>query len=282
MHKLFEFIRSVYVVVLFLVFEAAALNYYARSTAYTEARLLARSNRLAGGVHSLFSGVRRFCSLGSENRELTGRVLRLEEELARYRQADERQRLDSYLSDGNTKGPYAFSAARVVSNRINLSRNYLVLDRGHADGVSRGMAVLSPAGAMVGYVVYVSKHYAVALSVLNTEFRASGKLAEGDAYFGSIVWDGGDSRRVKLSELSKYADIHVGDEVVSTGFSQYFPPDILIGTVESFTLDRSQTSYEAVVRLAVDMTGLADVILVRNGDLEEVQSLEEKLKNRYH
>lgn len=281
MHKLLEFIRSVYVAVLFLLFEAVALNCYARSTAYTEARLLARSNRVAGGVRSLFTDVRHFCSLGSENRELTRRVVDLEQELALYKKAADDERIASYLADGNTKGPYTFSAARVVSNRINQTRNYLVLDRGLADGVARGMAVLSPGGAMVGYVIHVSKHYAIAISVLNTEFRASGKIAGGGDYFGSIVWDGGDSRRLRLCELSKYADIRVGDEVVSTGFSQYFPSDILIGTVESFALDQTQTSYEAVVRLAVDMTGLGDVILVRNRGLEEVQSLEEKLKNRY-
>lgn len=281
MHKLFEFIRTVYVAVLFLLFEAVALATYARSTPYTEARLLARSNRVVGGVQGVFAGVRRFCSLGSENRELLGRVAVLESELARYREAEAKERLASYLADGADKGPYTFSTARVVSNRINTPRNYLVLDRGLQDGLLRGMAVLSPGGAMVGYVVYVSKHYAVALSVLNTEFRASGKLVQGGDYFGSIEWDGADSRRLRMRELSKYADIRMGDEVVSTGFSQYFPEGILIGTVDGFELDATKTSYEVSVRLAVDMTALGDVILVRNRDLEEVQSLEAKLKNRY-
>lgn len=281
MRKLIEFIRTVYVAVLFLLFEALALAAYARSTPYTEARLLARSNKVVGGVHGVLAEVRRFCSLGSENRVLTQRVMALEEELARYREADRKERIASYFIDGADKGPYTFSAARVVSNRINTPRNYLVLDRGLQDGVSRGMAVLSPGGAMVGYVVYVSKHYAVALSVLNTEFRASGKLAEGGDYFGSIEWDAADSRRLRMRELSKYADVRLGDEVVSTGFSQYFPEGILIGTVEGFELDATKSSYEVTVRLAVDMTALGDVILVRNRDLEEVQSLEAKLKNRY-
>ena len=57
MHKLFEFIRSVYVAVLFIVLEIAAVSYYARSTYYTQARLLTRSNQAIGGVHSLFAGV---------------------------------------------------------------------------------------------------------------------------------------------------------------------------------------------------------------------------------
>ena len=55
MRKLFEFIRSIYVVVLFVALEVAAISYYAHSTHYTQARLLARSNQVAGGVHGLFA-----------------------------------------------------------------------------------------------------------------------------------------------------------------------------------------------------------------------------------
>ena len=66
MRKLLEFIRSVYVVVLFVVLEAIAISYYAHSTYYTQARLLARSNQLVGGVHGLFAGVRHYFSLGRE------------------------------------------------------------------------------------------------------------------------------------------------------------------------------------------------------------------------
>ena len=65
MRKLIEFIRSVYVAVLFVVLEALAVSYYAHSTHYTQARLLARSNQLAGGVHGLMAGVHRYFSLPS-------------------------------------------------------------------------------------------------------------------------------------------------------------------------------------------------------------------------
>ena len=60
MRKLFEFIRSIYVVVLFVALEVAAISYYAHSTHYTQARLLARSNQVAGGVHGFFAGIRRY------------------------------------------------------------------------------------------------------------------------------------------------------------------------------------------------------------------------------
>ena len=56
MQKLFEFIRSVYVAVLFILFEVLALNHYAQSNAYTQARLLTRSNQVVGGVQGSSRG----------------------------------------------------------------------------------------------------------------------------------------------------------------------------------------------------------------------------------
>ncbi|MEG2613161.1 MAG: rod shape-determining protein MreC [Alistipes sp.] len=272
MYKLIEFIRSVYVVLLFIVIEAVAINYYARSSCYAQARLLSRSNQVVGGVHGACTDVKHFFVLGRENRALIERIGELETELSRYRTAQIEERLNESM-DSVPKSQYELTTARVVSNSINKNHNFLVLNRGLRDGVTPDMAVLSSDGAMVGYVVECSERYAVAISILNTSFRASGKIAGSD-YFGSIFWNGANSRYVTMEELSKYAEPKVGDEVVSTGFSQYFPVDIPIGTVEEFTLNESHTAYAVRIRLTVDITGLGDVILVRNRDMQEVRTLE--------
>ena len=129
MRKLFEFIRSIYVVVLFVALEVAAISYYAHSTHYTQARLLARSNQVAGGVHGFFAGIRRYFSLGHENRLLLGRVAQLEERLAQYEEAETNARLDSYMQDiGESK--YRFVTASVVANTVNRAQNLITLNRG--------------------------------------------------------------------------------------------------------------------------------------------------------
>ena len=262
-----------------MALEAAALGCYAHATLYTQAKLLSRSTRVVGGVQGAVSGLGRYFSLGRQNRALTARVAALEAEVAGLR-ALERDSLYRVYAEGPDPGKYRFTTARVRSTTINRSHNFMVLDRGKADGVVKDMAVLTPGGAMAGYVVETAEHHAVAVSILNTAFRASGKLAGGD-YFGSIFWDGGDRYHVSMNELSKYADIHVGDEVVSTGFSQYFPAEVLIGWVERFTLTETRTAYEVEIRLAADLSALADVILVYNEDLEEVRKLESNVQRRY-
>ena len=47
-YKLIEFLRRIYVVALFIVFEAVAIGYYAHSSNYTQAKLLTGSNRVGG------------------------------------------------------------------------------------------------------------------------------------------------------------------------------------------------------------------------------------------
>lgn len=280
MRKLLEFIRSVYVVVLFVALEAIAIGYYAHSTYYTQARLLARSNQLIGGVHGVFAGVRHYFSLGRENRALLSQVAGLREKLAVYEEAATAERLDSYIADlGISK--YRVQTASVVSNTVNRAQNLIVLDRGRDDGVAEEMAVLASDGSMAGYVVDCTDRYAVAMSVLNTSFRASGKLA-GTDYFGSIYWDGLDQNTVVMGELSKYADPQPGQEVVTTGFSQYFPADVVIGWVESSELNETRTAYTVQVRLAAEMSRLTDVILIENRDLQEIRDLENSDKIKQH
>ena len=280
MRKLFEFIRSVYVVVLFVVLEAVAISYYARSTYYTQARLLSRSNQVVGGVHGLFAGIGRYFMLGRENRMLLTRVTQLEERLAQYEEAATAERLDSYMQDiGESK--YRFATASVVANTVNRAQNLITLNRGHRDGIVEEMAVLSPDGAMAGYVVACTERYSVAMSVLNTSFRASGKLADSE-YYGSIYWDGLDPDVVVLGELSKYAAPQPGQEVVTTGFSQYFPADVLIGRVESASLNETRTAYTARVRLAAGMSRLGEVVLVGNRDLFEIRDLQQSEQVEQH
>ena len=62
---------------------------------------------------------------------------------------------------------------------------------------------------------------------------------------------------------------------MTTGFSQYFPADVLIGWVESASLNETRTAYDVRIRLAADMTALHDVVLVKNQDYNEQRQLEE-------
>jgi len=276
MYRLLEFLRSIYVALLFVVIEAVAISYYAHSSHFTQARILTHSNRLAGGIHAAFHGVKRFFALPAENERLLERVAALENELSLYREQALYAALDTVASP--LTGPYRYTTARVVANSINKQENLITLNKGLDFEVSPETAVVTPSGAMVGYVVACSERYSAAVSILSTSFRASGEVL-GDGHFGSIWWDGFDAEHVRMRDLSKYAAVERGDTIVSTSFSRYFPAGILIGTVEEFELNETRTAYDVRIRLAADLTRLHDVVLVRNQDFAEQRQLEEGIQN---
>ncbi len=239
MYRLIEFLRSVYVVVLFIVLECIAINIYAHSDIYTQAKMLGYSNRVVGKAQGTWGGVKEYFGLRDRNYILINRIAELENELALYRHIS----ADSILWAGETPfvdKPYDYLVAKVVSNTVNKLDNYIVLNRGARDGVHKNMAVISSGGAMVGYIAATTERYSVVVSILNTKFRSSGKIA-GNDQMGSIFWDGKSRYQLNMAELSKYAELSVGDEFVSTSFSQIFPEGIAIGQVSDFKLNDAMT-----------------------------------------
>ena len=280
MYKLIELIRRIYVVLLFLLIEAVALNFYANSSHYTEAKILSRANTVAGWMQNTVFNVKHYFTLRSENEMLAQRVAELENTLTRYREREEQietdtmsmWQMDSTLMVGLAERRY--TTARVVGNTIHHDRNYLTLNRGHQDGVVAEMAVVTPDGCMVGYVMECSDNYSVVMSILNTGFHTSGKI-RGDEHFGSITWNGHSPHRVQMTELTKYSEFEIGDEVVASGLSHYFPEGVRIGYVESRTENENHTSLDVELRLAADMTRLSNVVLIENNNIVEITSLEE-------
>jgi rod shape-determining protein MreC len=267
------------VVLLFLLIEAVALNFYANSSHYTEAKILSRANTVAGWMQNTVFNVKHYFTLRSENEMLAQRVAELENTLTRYREREEQietdtmsmWQMDSTLMVGLAERRY--TTARVVGNTIHHDRNYLTLNRGHQDGVVAEMAVVTPDGCMVGYVMECSDNYSVVMSILNTGFHTSGKI-RGDEHFGSITWDGHSPHRVQMTELTKYSEFEIGDEVVASGLSHYFPEGVRIGYVESRTENENHTSLDVELRLAADMTRLSNVVLIENNNIVEITSLE--------
>lgn len=274
MLKLLLFLKRIHYVLLFIALEAIAISVFLHSNVYQKARIAGASNRLVSGIYDKVADVSGYFGLRTENERLVEELARLKTQMSAHLHADT---VLSLLDSVPTLQYYQYQAARVIRNSISKRENYITIDRGSLDGIEPEMALITDDG-IVGYVVHCSDHFSVAVSILNArEFRTSGCI-KGSDFAGSIYWDGLSHREVVLDEIPKYADMEVGDTVVTTYYSYIFPPNQPIGTVESFEIVNG-TFYKVRVKLFADLARIRYVYAVRYLEQEERRALESTVGN---
>ena len=271
MGSLLRFLKRYQYPLLFVVLEALALFLYFNTTLALKANLSVRLRTVQIGLQQHFATLADYAHLSEENLALVNEniALRNQLEIALRRVENVADSLQSPLTIDSLQ--YERIAARVVHNTVAQQHNLFTLNRGSLHGAAPQMPVLSH-GNVAGLVVAVTTHYARAISLINTDFRISARLKRGN-YFGSLAWDGGDYRTALLTEIPHHAEIRLGDSVVTSGFSNIFPPDLLLGVVESVE-NRGGDFSTARIRLATDFKRLQNVVILDNRHRAELDSLQ--------
>jgi len=160
---------------------------------------------------------------------------------------------------------------QVISNSVRRDDNFLTINRGSADGVRPEMGVLSGTG-IVGIVSKTSPHYAMVMSVLNTQSSISCRL-RGSEYFGYLRWQGGSPLRAYIDDIPRHARFELGDVVETSGFSSVFPPGIYVGRVADIHDSADGLAYQLEVELSTDLANVRDVCIVMQEHEEELDSM---------
>lgn len=273
MHRLVEFFRRIYIVLIFLLLEGIALWQYASSSPYTEAKIYARTTAVGGAISDIVTDVTHFFSLPDENRRLSERIAKLEAEGEQMRKLLEDVMLDSLASQVEYDAMFKFHAARVSSATSNRLRNYVVLDRGAKDGIAVNMGVMTPERHLVGYVSSCSEHYAVVEPIINTKFSTGGYLvdSEGNPGYCSVSWDGSSRYHADASDIS--VNVNMEEGILVEVRSERLPQGVVIGHVESFSMNSAKTAYSSRIKLAADLSALDNVIVVESINSAEVDTI---------
>jgi len=152
----------------------------------------------------------------------------------------------------------------------------IVLNKGSAEGLRLGMAVISKNG-LVGKISQISDFSSEVLLLSDPICRVPCKIAGADSL--GIVQGGGSSnwRKIdldmfapvypfKLEYLEKDLAINKGEEVVTSGLGGLFPEGLLIGVIDRIRMDDSQLYQVAHVTPAADLANLRYVFAVDIGE----------------
>ncbi len=196
--------------------------------------------------------------LRSENKILREQNVTLSEELIRLREAKlENLRLHQLLSL-KEQSPFTYISANVVGRTMNLLQNTVTIDVGESDGVKSNMPIVTDAG-LVGRVTSTSSRYAVGQILWDKDFRASAKVERGRVD-GILVWEGGE--HLSLKNVAKTLDVQVGDLVITSEYSNLFPPGIKIGIVSKTSQIPGALFQTIQVTPTVDLARLEQVFVI--------------------
>lgn len=162
-------------------------------------------------------------------------------------------------------------AGKIIAKNLNLLRNTVTLNVGENDGVGVGMPIITGEG-LVGRVIAVSGGYSVGQMMLNIDFRASAKVQR-SRVDGIIAWDG---KMLLLKNVAKSLDVRPGDAIVTSQYSNAFPPNIKIGVVGTVTEMPGNLFKRVEVIPAVNFIRLEEAFVLHYLPTIEKMKLEEK------
>lgn len=171
------------------------------------------------------------------------------------------QRLDELNSQNqqlrNTLG-YATETAQpqqVIVPVIGRSAEHwwqqILLGRGSGEGIREGYVVMAP-GGLVGRVVNVTPNTSRVLLISDPENKVGVTISRSRA-MGYI--SGQASNRAVMEFFDKVPDVRPGDLVSTSTFSQFYPPGLPVGRVESVNSNKSPAP-EAIIELSAPISYL--------------------------
>ncbi len=225
-----------------------------------------------GVVQNTFSIIPNVFKIDAENKSLRENNITLSNELSKLKESKlENIRLAKMLEFKEKTGLNTVSAS-IIGKTLIQTRNNITLNVGENDSVKIGMPVISDKG-LVGKVIATSSNYCVAQILLNKDLKVTAK-DQRSRVDGIIGWEG--EGKVLMKNVSKSSDVLVGDVIITSEYSNNFPPGIPIGFVASVgTVDNLFKKIE--IQTFADFEILEEVFVIKYLSNDERQNLEKKL-----
>lgn len=216
------------------------------------------SSQFTGYLTEKFDGITSYFSLQVENQRLVAENAML--------------RNQKQLKGENEDCFFDYIPARVIGNSIVFNDNYFLLNKGTRHGIEKNSGVVDDEG-LVGIIVEASENFSTGISMLHTQTKISGTIGQ-SGYFGTLIWDGINPRRMLLEDVPTHATVEVGDTIFTSGYSIIFPPGLVIGVVDEIDKEGKDFYFQRIgVRLVNDIAKVKNVYMVKNLEREEMEKM---------
>ena len=276
MRNLFNFIIKYSTWFVFIFFVVLSCILLFNGNLYQQSVYLTSANAVSSNVNKLTSDITGYFYLRDINEDLQNRNATLENEVLNLKNQLKFYATivstDSAHTSYTTENRFDFVIASVLNNSTTRPRNYFTINKGAIDGIKSGMGVVDQNG-IVGIVNVVGKNTSRIISLLNETQHFSVKVKNSN-YVGSLTWHEGNPYIAYVEEMPRHVKYHVGDTIVTSGYSTTFPEGIPVGVIISQIKTADDNFFTLKVRLASDFPQLSTVRIIKDNIKNELDSLE--------
>jgi len=213
---------------------------------------------LIGHIQEQWHSVRTYIDLKEKNEQLLLENTRLALENSQMAEIKlENERLRELIAF-KERTPWRLIPARIIVKGQRGPITAIVLNVGARQGVTKNMPLVTGDG-LVGKIYQVGPDQSIGHILLDRNFRVSAKIQR-SRVDGIVSWEGGDLCR--LNDIPKRADVQLGDSVITSGYSEIFPPGILIGTIVKIDDSPRALYLQIDLKPSVDFQKLEEVFVV--------------------
>jgi len=213
-------------------------------------------SRIAGTV-SEFS--RSYAEVSAENEFLKDSLMRQAASVQQMQSLMEENRRLRALLDATTGRDFEYRFAEMVQVNLDPFSHQVIIDRGSADGVFTGQAVLDGSGVM-GQVGDVRLHMSDVLLISDPDHALPVQLAR--TGLRTVAFGTGETTTLLLPNVPLQADVRPGDLLVTSGLGDRFPPGFPVAEIESVDRDNGETFAEVRARPLAALDRGREVLLV--------------------
>ena len=281
MRNVFLFVRRYFNFLIFIIMQAVALYMLFHYNRFHEAAFMGVAGEVTGKISKQYNTVEYYFQLQKTNALLVEENQKLRNLLKDdFLPADTTTKIvvDSIKVDSLEQyRRYLYFPAKVINNSVTSQTNYLTISRGTNQGITKDMAVVSPAG-VVGTVVNVSPNMATVMSLLHRQSRISASLLK-TGETGSVEWDGKNPQLLTFRNIPKSAQAKKGDTVVTSRYST-FPPGQPIGVIVEIESQAGSNFYLMKIKPSTNFYNIQFVYAVKNLQKEEQDALEKATRKQ--
>ncbi len=194
-------------------------------------------------------------------------------ELMRLREAALKGEKFRSMLDFKETSPMKLLPAGVIGKSTIQLKNYATLNVGESEGVKISMPVMTERG-LVGRVIGVSEHRSIVELLINRDTRVTARTL-GQRIEGMITWNGGSS--LLLKNIASVQPVKVGDTLITSSLSPYYPENIVIGTITRMEEEGGTLFYKITVEPAVNFSTLEEAFVVLHSPDDERIKLEREV-----